>query len=285
MLSAAKSNENSSLNCNGLPLCLKEPKIMGVLNLTPDSFYKVSRVSNNNELLDKVSKMVNDGMDILDLGAVSSRPGATPVTQEEEINRLISPLKDIRKEFPNLIISIDTFRPEVLKRALDSQINILNDISGLKEEDLLNIVTKNNLPYILMHMQGSPETMQDSPDYENVILELLSFFKNRIHKLKKAGVRDVLIDPGFGFGKTQEHNFEILRKLEAFKMLDCPMLVGLSRKSMIHKLLKIDPSTALNGTTALHMVALLNGAKILRVHDVLEAKQCLQLYKVLNGKW
>lgn len=284
MLSSTKSNKYYSFNCNGLPLDLEYPRIMGVVNLTPDSFYAGSRATFDDKLLHRIEQMLEEGMDILDLGAVSSRPGAEKVTEEEETSRLIGPLALIRKRFPKLLISIDTYRSGVLEKALGYDINIVNDISGLREaETMLPLITQYNLPYILMHMQGIPTTMQKNPSYKNVMLELLDFFKEKVHRLRNAGVIDIIIDPGFGFGKAQEHNFEILKKLDVFQILECPILIGLSRKSMIHKTLQIEPNDALNGTTALHMIALLNGAKILRAHDVLEAKQCIDLYTTYNS--
>jgi len=272
-----------NFNGNGLPLDLEKPQIMGVVNLTPDSFFAGSRAITADKVLIKVEQMLREGMDILDLGAASSRPGATEISEKEEISRLIIPLAEIRKRFPKLLISIDTYRSEVLKKALDYDINIVNDISGLREaETMLPLIAQNNLVYILMHMQGIPSTMQENPEYNNVIIELLSFFKEKVRRLRNSGVKDIMIDPGFGFGKSQEHNFEILRKLSVFQILECPLLIGLSRKSMIHKTLNIDPSEALNGTTALHMAALLNGAKIMRAHDVREAKQCVDLFLALD---
>lgn len=282
MLSSSKCNMDYTLNCNGKPLSLAEPKIMGIINLTPDSFYSESRASDIDALLNKVEFMISQGMDILDLGAVSSRPNAQHVTEKEELDRLMKPLAAIRKKFPNLLVSLDTYRTEVLKEAIEYDINMINDISGLKEGDkMLEVITENNLPYILMHMQGSPANMQDNPTYQNIMIDLLSFFKEKHFRLRNAGVKDIIIDPGFGFGKTQDHNFEILQKLASFEILNCPILIGLSRKSMIHKTLNIEASQALNGSTALHMAALLNGAKILRVHDVLEAKECIILHKAL----
>jgi len=283
MLSVSKSSMYYNFNGNGLPLDLEKPQIMGVVNLTPDSFFAGSRAITADKVLIKVEQMLREGMDILDLGAASSRPGATEISEKEEISRLIIPLAEIRKRFPKLLISIDTYRSEVLKKALDYDINIVNDISGLREaETMLPLIAQNNLVYILMHMQGIPSTMQENPEYNNVIIELLSFFKEKVRRLRNSGVKDIMIDPGFGFGKSQEHNFEILRKLSVFQILECPLLIGLSRKSMIHKTLNIDPSEALNGTTALHMAALLNGAKIMRAHDVREAKQCVDLFLALD---
>jgi len=283
MLSVSKSSMYYNFNGNGLPLDLEKPQIMGVVNLTPDSFFAGSRAITADKVLIKVEQMLREGMDILDLGAASSRPGATEISEKEEISRLIIPLAEIRKRFPKLLISIDTYRSEVLKKALDYDINIVNDISGLREaETMLPLIAQNNLVYILMHMQGIPSTMQENPEYNNVMIELLSFFKEKVRRLRNSGVKDIMIDPGFGFGKSQEHNFEILRKLSVFQILECPLLIGLSRKSMIHKTLNIDPSEALNGTTALHMAALLNGAKIMRAHDVREAKQCVDLFLALD---
>lgn len=269
------------LNCNNKILDISEPKVMGILNLTPDSFYDGNAHVSLDKMKGHIDQMLLDGVDIIDLGAVSSRPGAINVPVEEEQSRLVPALEYLRKlGNTEVFISVDTYRSEIIEWAVDHGAHILNDISaGTFDPDLFSMAGKLQIPYILMHMQGRPENMQNAPTYEDVTMEVLTFFVRKIAELKRHGVRDIIIDMGFGFGKTLEHNYELLHKMSCFKILDTPILTGISRKSMIYKLLDITPDEALNGTSALHMLALLNGSNILRVHDVKEAKECIKLYQ------
>ncbi len=272
-----------TLNCNGRLLDLSSPKIMGILNITPDSFYDGGQYQNEKKILLQVEKMLDEGLDILDIGGMSSRPGAAIISLEEEQKRVIPHLRQIVKRFPEIIISIDTIRSEIARAAVGEGASIINDISAGKiDTNMYSTVAALKVPYILMHMQGTPQNMQNAPQYENPIIDVIDFFIREIEQLQTLGVIDIILDPGFGFGKTINHNYQILQGLQQFGMLQYPTLVGISRKSMIYKLLKIKPETSLNATTALHIVALQNGAKILRVHDVKEAVQCVQLYEQLN---
>lgn len=273
-----------SLNINGKLMDLSRPKIMGIINLTPDSFHAGSRRGTPHDALVQAEKMTADGADILDLGAYSTRPGAPFVSLEEEWNRLESPLKNICKNLPDAVISVDTFRSEIAKRAVSEGAHIINDISaGSMDEALFATIAELQVPYILMHMQGTPTTMQKSPSYNNVVAEVMTFFSEKLAVLRSLGVNDVILDPGFGFGKTVEHNYALLNQLTDFHLFELPILAGLSRKSMINKALGISPENALNGTTALHAFALERGAKILRAHDVAEAKQVITLHQHLHA--
>ena len=275
--------EQLTLNCAGTLVSLDVPKVMGIINLTNDSFYKHSRVMDEKKLLDRVGLMLEEGLNFLDLGAMSSRPGANAIPVKEELANLIPAVKKVKKEFSDLIISVDTYRAEVARAAAEHGAAIINDISGFSlDEELIDVAKMYQMPYILMHMKGLPKNMQDDPQYDNVSLEVLDFFIAKIAKLREKGVLDIIIDPGFGFGKSLQHNYQLLAKLHVFYMLELPILVGISRKSMINRVLKIHPEEALNGTTALHMIALQQGAKILRVHDVKAAKECIQLYQALQ---
>lgn len=274
------------INAGGKLLDLETPLIMGILNITPDSFYRGSRNNSDSEILKSASEMLLQGADILDIGGYSSRPGADEVTEEEESNRVLKAVKLVSSEFPNAIISIDTFRAGVACRAVEEcGAHIINDISGGEaDSSMFNIVAKLNVPYVLMHMKGEPRTMQNNPVYDDVVADILKWLGERIYKLRSMGVKDIIIDPGFGFGKTIGHNFEILRRLNEFCVAGLPVMAGVSRKSMIWKTLEISPDDALNGTTALHVLALANGADILRVHDVREAVQVVKLInKVRNS--
>jgi len=265
-------------------LSFADPLIMGIINLTPDSFYADSRELNPEKVLKKVSYMVDNQVDIIDLGAMSSRPGAEVISVQEELNRLLPSFKLIKSNYPDTFISIDTVHGEVAETCLGEGANMINDISANSiDKTLISAVNKYDAYYCLMHMQNLPNTMQDQPKYENVSLEVLNFLKNKAHELKNAGVNKLIIDPGFGFGKTVENNYQLLKDLSVFKILDLPLLVGLSRKSMIYKPLNIEPEGTLPATTALHLLALQQGANILRVHDVREAKQAVKLYKLLNN--
>lgn len=274
-----------TINCKGQLLDLSTPKVMGVLNLTPDSFYDGGKFKNEKEALKQVEKYRIDGMDILDIGAYSSRPDADDISEDEELKRQNSVLKQITKEFPDLVISIDTFRSSVAKESLDQGAHIINDISaGKLDEQMLEVIAQYQVPYIMMHMRGTPQTMKQLTTYDDLVKEVVYYFSERLAVTKKMGINDVIIDPGFGFAKTTAQNFELLNHLDILQSLDVPILTGISRKSMIYKTLGIDSKQALNGTTALHMVALQNGSSILRVHDVLEAKECITLYQKLKAK-
>ena len=269
-----------NINIRGRLFDLSKPKVMGILNLTPDSFYDGGVHNEINKIEDHVNKMVNDGMDILDIGGYSSKPGAKNISVDEELSRVIPILKHIRKIFPELVISIDTFRSKIASASLNEGADIINDISGgTLDKNMMSIVSKNNCPYILMHMQGNPQNMQNDPSYENVTLEIIQYLAQRIKIAHDNNIVDIIVDPGFGFGKTLEHNFEILNNLEKFNVLDTPILAGFSRKSMIYKTLKTSSEKALNGTSSLNTIALTKGAKILRVHDVKEAKECIILHE------
>jgi dihydropteroate synthase len=271
------------INVKGNLIDLSVPKVMGIINVTPDSFYKRSRLTEEKEIIGAASQMLEDGADILDVGGYSSRPGAAEVTSDEERTRVINAIKLISLELPEAIISIDTFRSEiVLEAVLECGAGIINDISGGEaDKKMFPVVAKLQVPYIMMHMQGIPGTMQKNPVYEDVVADILRWFGERIFRLQSMGVNDIIIDPGFGFGKTIVHNFELLRHLGDFSIAGLPVLVGVSRKSMICKTLEISPEEALNGTSVLNTIALLNGADILRVHDVKEAVQAVKLVNKL----
>ena len=272
-----------TINLNGNLMDLSTPKIMGILNVTPDSFYDGGMFDSNKKILDHVEKMLTDGADIIDVGGYSSRPGAKEVKLKDEIKRVVPTIELIKKEFNETTISVDTFRSEVALQAVNSGASIINDISGGDlDPNMFNCVAELNVPYIIMHMQGNPKNMQNNPLYENVIVEIIENLSKKVFEATEAGVIDVIIDPGFGFGKTIEHNYKILSELSFFKELDCPILVGLSRKSMIYSLLEEKPENVLNGTTCLNTVSILNGANILRVHDVKEAKEVVKLTNFLN---
>ncbi|MGH1336632.1 MAG: dihydropteroate synthase [Aureispira sp.] len=272
------------INCRGHLLSLEHPVLMGILNTTPDSFYKGSRVVSNEALLMQAEQMLKAGATILDIGGASSRPGAAAVSTEEELRRVLPAVEVLRAHFPAAILSVDTYSAKVAQAAFDTGAHLLNDISGGSlDQDLLQVVAAAKAPYVLMHMQGTPRTMQANPQYGDLMTTIADFFMDKIGQLQTLGVQDILLDVGFGFGKTIAHNYELLANLAAFKTLNCPLLVGISRKSMIWKLLENTPEEALNGTTALHMVALQQGAKILRVHDVQAANEVLTLWEQLGS--
>jgi dihydropteroate synthase len=272
-----------TLNCNGRLVYLDEPKVMGILNLTPDSFYDGGQYLTETQILNQVEKMLLDGASIIDIGAVSSMPNAKEVAVEEEERRIFKTLKSVVKHFPDAIISVDTFRSSIAKQAIDFGAAIINDIYAANfNEDILGICAKYQVPIILMHMQGNPSTMQIKPTYDDVVVDILDFFIQKINLAKQYGVHDIVVDVGFGFGKTMAHNYTLLKYLESFKILNKPILVGISRKSMIHKLLAIEPKLALNGTSILHTLALQNGANILRAHDVKEAMECINIFNYYN---
>jgi dihydropteroate synthase len=274
------------INVGGKLLDLSVPKVMGILNVTPDSFYKGSRYITDEDIIKAATLMIEDGADILDIGGYSSRPGAADISPDEEGRRVLNAIKIVLREFPDAVISIDTFRAEIAREAvLECGAQIINDISGGDADvEMFGIVEKLNVPYVLMHMQGNPRTMQQKPAYDDVVADILKWFGERIFKLHSVGVKDIIIDPGFGFGKTVEQNFEILQRLGDFSIAGLPLLVGISRKSMIWKTLGLTVDEALNGTTVLNTIALVNGADILRVHDVKEAVQAIKLFKKLQIK-
>jgi dihydropteroate synthase len=267
------------INAGGKLLDLEIPRVMGILNITPDSFYKGSRYNTDEEILRAAVRMIEEGADILDVGGYSSRPGAADISQEEERSRVLRAIKLISRELPEAIITIDTFRADVAREAVsECGAHMINDISGGDaDSEMFSVVEKLNVPYIMMHMKGDPRTMQDNPVYDDVVADILKWFGERIFRLQSVGVKDIIIDPGFGFGKTADHNFELLRRLGDLSIAGLPLLVGLSRKSLIWKTLKISADEAMNGTNVLNAVALANGADILRVHDVKEAVQTIQL--------
>ena len=273
----------STLNCNGQLIDLSEPIIMGVLNVTPDSFFDGGKYKNGKALLQQVGKMISAGAMIIDVGGMSSRPGAEIINVSEELSRVIPIIKQIKEHFPTIIISIDTVRSEVARQSVAAGASIINDISaGSIDDQMFETVAELNVPYILMHMQGKPENMQQHPDYQDVTKNVLDFFIEKIGELRELGVKDIILDPGFGFGKTIQHNYQLLQNFAIFKILDLSLLAGISRKSMIYKVLDSTPEEALNGTTVLNTLALERGAKILRVHDVKEAEETITLWKQLN---
>ncbi len=271
------------INCNGKLLDLNEPRVMGILNITPDSFYAGSRWTMDNGLLQQAEKMIQEGAAILDIGAVSTRPGADLLRLEEEWDRLNPVLKAIKQHFPEIIVSIDTFRAEIARRAVAEGADIINDISGGRlDEAMFETVARLGVPYILMHSKGTPATMNALTQYDDVVLEILDFFIEKTGQLKALGVKDIILDPGFGFAKNISQNYTILKKMYLFKILELPLLAGISRKSMIYKTLGIRPEEALNGTSALHFFVLQQGANILRVHDVKEAVEVIRIYRQLT---
>lgn len=256
---------------------------MGVLNLTGDSFYDGGRYSDPESALLRVGEMLSQGADIIDIGAVSTRPGTVPVSADEEREKLFPVLGKILEKYPESIISVDTFRAVIAKEAIEAGAAMINDISGgSMDEKMFETIASLNVPYILMHMQGTPENMQSDPHYEDVTKEIIKWLAERVHLLRKAGVNDIIIDPGFGFGKTIEHNYTLMNQLEFFSIFQLPLLVGVSRKSMIHKALKISPQESLTGTIALNYQALLKGAAILRVHDVREALETIRIFNLVQ---
>ena len=274
---------HNTLNCRGSILDISEPLVMGILNLTPDSFYDGGIYKTEDLMHRKIDEMIAAGTHIIDVGGMSSRPGADVVEPKEEIRRIRPAFNYLNSNYPEIFISIDSFQPSVIEAALDMGAQIINDISGFRSDFSIPALAKeNNCPYILMHMLGNPKTMQSNPSYENVVLDILDFFIERIGKLREADLVDIIVDPGFGFGKSVADNYELLSGLHVFKMLEFPILAGISRKSMIYKLLDITVEQALPATSALHMVALQQGARILRAHDVREAKQSIELWKMTS---
>lgn len=266
------------MNVGGKLINLSVPKVMGILNVTPDSFFDGNRYTDVSQALKQTEKMITEGATFIDVGGYSSRPGATDISVEEEIKRVIPVIQAISKAFPEIAISIDTFRASVAKAAVEQGAGLINDISGGElNPQLFNTVSELQVPYVLMHMRGTPETMTQLNQYENLTKEVIDYFHKKIHQLQNLGVKDIIIDPGFGFAKNIDQNFELLNQLDYLRILGKPILAGLSRKSMIWKSLKITPEEALNGSTSLNTVALLKGASILRVHDVKEAVETIKL--------
>ena len=272
-----------TLNCNGTLVDLSKPKVLGVLNLTPDSFFDGGHYNQLDAAVAQCEKMLQQGADFIDLGAYSSRPGANEVTEQEELKRLIPVLEVLQGKFPHALFSIDTFRAKVAQEALDRGAHMINDISaGNLDDQMLTTVGNYAVPYIAMHMQGQPQNMQDQPKYQDPFAEISFFFSEKIQACYAAGINDVILDPGFGFGKTVDHNYQILERFEHFQQFNVPVLAGVSRKSMIYKVLENTAEDALNGTTVLHTIALMKKAQLLRVHDVKEAKECIQLLAQLH---
>ena len=267
-----------TINCKGQIIDLSTPKIMGILNITPNSFYDGGKYSLENNAIAQVEKMLKEGATFIDIGAYSSKPNAEFVSEEEELNRIIPVVKTLIKEFPESLLSIDTFRSTVAQECINNGAALINDISaGSLDEKMMGVIASNNVPYIMMHLRGTPQTMQDQTNYEHIINEILTYFSDKVNKARSLGINDLIIDPGFGFAKTTDQNYEILSNLEQFKMLELPILAGVSRKSMIYKTLDTSPEEALNGTTVLNTIAITKGATIIRVHDVKEAMECVKL--------
>jgi dihydropteroate synthase len=273
-----------TLNIRGMLYALDSPRIMGIVNLTPDSFYDKSRVQRDEEIVKRVEAMISEGADFIDLGGYSSRPGATHISEQEEWGRLQPAMKVILKNFPDALISVDTFRSSIARKAYEEGASIINDISGGQLDDrMFKTMSEIRIPYILMHMKGDPRTMNSMTTYDNLFKEMINYFESKIIELKASGVNDIILDPGFGFAKSLDQNYELLKNFTYFEVIGYPLLVGLSRKSMIFKELDVQPSEALNGTIILNTVSLLKRASILRVHDIKEAKEVVNLIAKLKS--
>ncbi len=267
-----------ALNIKGKMLDLSTPKVMGILNITDDSFFDGGKYISKNKILERCDKMLMEGASIIDIGAQSSRPGSKSINSNLEKERLLTAITNVKHHFPDIIISVDTYNSSIAKSCIKNGADIINDISaGEKDKEMWAIVAESGVTYIMMHMKGNPENMQENPQYDNITNDIMVFFEKKIKNLKAKGNEQIIIDPGFGFGKTIEHNYEILNNLERFQEFGLPLLVGVSRKSMIYNLLDTTAQKALNGTTAINMIALLNGANILRVHDVKQAIECIKI--------
>ena len=272
-----------TINCAGKLIDLSIPKIMGILNITPDSFYDGGRYNSDKKILDHVEKMIIDGAIFIDIGAYSSRPGGVDIDENKELKRIIPAIELVNKKFPEIIISIDTFRSKVAEACLNSGASIINDISASQlDEKMMETIAKYNVPYIIMHMKGNPQNMMDKTNYDDMLQEMIKYFSKKINQAISYKINDIIIDPGFGFAKNIKQNYDLLNHLDLLKILDKPIMVGISRKSMIYKSLDSTPEEALNGTTVLNTVALIKGASILRVHDVKEANECIKLIGSLN---
>lgn len=272
-----------TINCKGQLIDLTLPKVMGILNVTPNSFYDGGKFADEKALLNQVEKMLNEGATFIDIGGYSSKPNAEFVSEEEELQRVIPIISSVIQKFPETLISIDTFRSKVAKESIENGAAIINDISaGNLDENMMKTVAELQVPYIMMHMKGNPQTMQSLSQYENIVKEMIFYFSEKVAQVRSFGINDLILDPGFGFAKTLEQNFEVLNKLELFQMLELPILTGISRKSMIYKTLETDAQNSLNGTTSLNTISLMKSAKILRVHDVKEAVECIKLFNKLS---
>jgi len=272
------------INCNGKLVDLTSAKIMGILNITPDSFFDGGKYNVPSQIISQVEKMLNEGATFIDVGAYSSRPGAKHISEEEEMNRILPVIQLLTKEFSDILISADTFRSKIAEHCIDNGASLVNDISaGSMDSNMFKTIAKLQVPYIIMHMQGTPQNMQSNPTYDDIVNEVLFYFSKKIVELRDLGVNDIITDVGFGFGKTLEHNYHLLKNLLLFKNLEVPILAGVSRKSMLFKPLDISPKEALNATTSANTIALLNGANILRVHDVKEAMQAIKVVELLNN--
>lgn len=266
------------INCKGELIDLSIPKVMGILNVTPNSFFDGGKYKNEHEIISQVDKMLSEGATFIDIGAYSSKPSAEFVTEQEEIDRIVPAIELILKHFPETLLSIDTFRAAVAKASIESGAAIINDIAaGELDDKMFDVIAKYNVPYIMMHMRGNPQTMQSLTQYEDIVKEMLFYFSEKVRKARSVGINDLILDPGFGFAKTTDQNYEVLQKMELFNVLELPVLAGVSRKSMIYKTLGNTAQEALNGTTVINTIALTKGAKILRVHDVKEAVECVTL--------
>ena len=273
------------INVNGKLMDLSQPQVMGILNVTPDSFYAGSRGVAERDIIDRLRQMTDEGASIIDIGAYSSRPDADDVSTEEEMARLRHALNLVRQHQPDAVVSVDTFRADVARMCVEEYgVAIVNDISaGQMDKEMYPTIARLGIPYIIMHMKGTPQTMQNNPQYAHLLKEIFYFFSEKVQKLRDLGVKDIIIDPGFGFGKTLEHNYELMNHLEEFSLFELPLLVGISRKSMIYKLLETTPEEALNGTTTLNTIALLKGANILRVHDVKSAMEAVKIVTTMKA--
>lgn len=277
-------NNLNTINCRGQLVDLSRPLIMGILNVTPDSFFDGGKFTEEKAIFEQVAKMIDEGATIIDIGGQSTRQGAKALSVRQEENRVLPVIASLMAKFPDLLISADTFRSTVARKAIQEGAALINDISGGDlDPEMFHTIAEEEVPYILMHMQGVPETMQIDPSYDNVVTSVYSALLKKVSMLRSLGVADIIVDPGFGFGKTVEHNYRLLQSLQLFRNTGCPVLAGMSRKSMICKVLKVKPENALNGTTALNMIALLNGASILRVHDLKAAKEAILLYEAYIG--
>jgi dihydropteroate synthase len=273
------------INCKGQLIDLSIPKVMGILNVTPNSFFDGGKYKNEEEIIAQVGKMLSEGATFIDIGAYSSKPSAEFVTETEEIERIVPVIELILKHFPEALLSIDTFRAEVAKASIESGASIINDIAaGELDDKMFDVIAAYNVPYIMMHMRGNPQTMQTLTQYDDIVKEMLFYFSEKVKKARNLGINDLILDPGFGFAKTTDQNYEVLQKMELFNLLELPVLAGVSRKSMIYKTLHTTAQDALNGTTVLNTIALTKGAKILRVHDVKEAVECVTLFEKMNSK-
>ena len=270
-----------SINCRGKLIDLSRPKVMGILNISPDSFFDGGKYNSEESVISQVNKMIHEGATFIDVGAISSRPGATPVPEERELELLLPVIKLLMLEFPEIVISVDTTRASVARKAIQLGASLINDISaGSADVTMFDTIAELQVPYIMMHMQGRPENMQDAPTYNDIVSEILKYFSAKLETLRQKGVHDIISDVGFGFGKSLHHNYQLLKHLNLFQQLEIPTLVGLSRKSMLYKPLKIDPREALNSTTSANTIALYQGANILRVHDVKEAIEAIKIFEL-----